>query len=270
MEAARQSVPARRIVLLLINIFTLCITLVMNVLAQSLPLNGLRTDEISALYPNLFVPAGFTFTIWALIYFLLIVNQVYQIATVRNHESGHMIELLGNLLFAVHLLNASWIAVWHYLYTFVPASVAVMLLLLVFLSLLYVRAREHCSTLLERIMVLFPFSIYLGWIMVAAVANIAAALSTIVPETLRAYEPYITIGTLVIVALLYLIITLTQKDIWIPAVGIWALYGIYSRHVSEGAYPMIARTSLYLIGTIALGVLITLLIKGRHASQEES
>ena len=47
--------------------------LVLNGLANGLPLNGSTTAELSARYPNLFVPAGSTFAIWGLIYLLLIV-----------------------------------------------------------------------------------------------------------------------------------------------------------------------------------------------------
>ena len=42
--------------------------LIVNVLANAVPLNGLRTGEVAALYPNLFTPAGITFGIWSVIY----------------------------------------------------------------------------------------------------------------------------------------------------------------------------------------------------------
>jgi len=43
-----------------------------NALANILPINGYNTGQISAFYPNAFVPAGFTFSIWGVIYLLLL------------------------------------------------------------------------------------------------------------------------------------------------------------------------------------------------------
>ena len=56
----------------IINVFALMLTLTINALANILPINGMNTGELSALYPSLFTPAGFTFSIWSVIYLLLI------------------------------------------------------------------------------------------------------------------------------------------------------------------------------------------------------
>jgi translocator protein len=48
------------------------IMIFMNYLANALPLGGRTTGELSTQYPNLFVPAGITFSIWGLIYLLLL------------------------------------------------------------------------------------------------------------------------------------------------------------------------------------------------------
>ena len=53
------------------NIIGFVLVIIMNTLANTLPINGFTTGELSALYPNLFVPAGFTFSIWGVIYLLL-------------------------------------------------------------------------------------------------------------------------------------------------------------------------------------------------------
>jgi hypothetical protein len=55
------------------NIVTLVITVIVNFLAVLLPLNGRTTQELSDSYPNLFVPAGYVFSIWSVIYILLII-----------------------------------------------------------------------------------------------------------------------------------------------------------------------------------------------------
>ncbi len=47
-----------------INVVLFAGMLVMNYLANALPLNNKTTGELSDSFPNLFVPAGLTFSIW--------------------------------------------------------------------------------------------------------------------------------------------------------------------------------------------------------------
>ena len=61
------------------NLTGFVLVLVMNYLANALPLAGRSTGAISDLYPNLFAPAGFTFAIWGIIYLLLLLFIIYQI-----------------------------------------------------------------------------------------------------------------------------------------------------------------------------------------------
>ena len=51
---------------------------IVNFLATSLPINNRSTGAISDAYPNLFAPAGLTFSIWGLIYLLLAGYVIYQ------------------------------------------------------------------------------------------------------------------------------------------------------------------------------------------------
>ncbi|MBK7809280.1 MAG: hypothetical protein IPJ51_23795 [Saprospiraceae bacterium] len=61
-----------------LNIISVVVALTLNFLAVSLPLNNKTTGELSDAYPNYFVPAGFTFSIWGIIYLLLIAFMLYQ------------------------------------------------------------------------------------------------------------------------------------------------------------------------------------------------
>jgi hypothetical protein len=71
------------------NIVLFAIMVVMNYLANALPLNDKTTGELSDSYPNLFVPAGITFSIWGIIYLLILGYCILQFkdsnqATVSN------------------------------------------------------------------------------------------------------------------------------------------------------------------------------------------
>ena len=63
------------------------LVIVVNGMANGVPLGGRTTGEISAAYPTLFTPAGFTFGIWGLIYTLLTCFVIYQALPAQRNSS---------------------------------------------------------------------------------------------------------------------------------------------------------------------------------------
>ena len=57
--------------------FTYIAMVIVNFLANGLPINNRSTGQISDTYPNLFAPAGPAFSIWGLIYILLGIYVLY-------------------------------------------------------------------------------------------------------------------------------------------------------------------------------------------------
>ena len=91
---------------------SLVIVLVVNILANSLPINGITTGEISDQFPILFVPAGYVFSIWGLIYLALIGFTIYTLTPKgRNNE---MIDSIAGWFVAANLFNTAWVFLWHY------------------------------------------------------------------------------------------------------------------------------------------------------------
>ncbi|MBN1927803.1 MAG: tryptophan-rich sensory protein [Prolixibacteraceae bacterium] len=149
----------------IINVILFAFMLVMNYLANALPLNGKTTGQLSAEYPNLFVPAGLTFSIWGVIYLLLLVFCIVQFFGINN-------EIVGKIgwLFAIScLLNGLWIFAWHY--QNLPISLIIMLGLLITLILINVQLKPLPMGLFKA-----AFGIYLGWICIATIANTTALL----------------------------------------------------------------------------------------------
>jgi hypothetical protein len=151
-----------------------------NALANYLPINGYNTGDVSAFYPNKFVPDGFTFSIWSIIYLWLIVFVGYATNILIwlpgvDHRYDRIVSILP-LFWVTCLLNALWIVSWHYLYVLV--SLMIMLALLVTLILIYNRFKRHPAHPRKRDhqLVELPFIIYLGWISVATIANTTAVL----------------------------------------------------------------------------------------------
>jgi tryptophan-rich sensory protein len=137
----------------------------MNYLANSLPLNNKTTGELSDSFPNLFVPAGITFSIWGIIYLLLAAYCVLQF-TGSDQESISRISWLFGISC---LLNALWIVFWHY--EKLPLSLLVMIAILVVLILINILIKGLPFGLIK-----IAFGIYLGWICIATIANVTALL----------------------------------------------------------------------------------------------
>ncbi len=224
----------------------LIVVLTVNALANLLPINGLNTGEVSALYPSLFTPAGFTFSIWSVIYLLLI---GFVFVQWRILSTPYFTEL--SLWFLLSsLANVSWILTWHYVYIY--ASVLIMLVLLFSLTKLFLLIHSaEIKAPSEKVFIKLPFTFYLSWICVATIANIAALLVSLSWEGGFLSPTIWTMTMMTIASALGIFISRRYDEPSFIIVLIWALYGIYSKwHGSEN--NRIAETAL--IEVIVLAV----------------
>jgi hypothetical protein len=148
-----------------LNILFFVGMVVMNYLANALPLNGVNTGELSDRFPNLFVPAGVTFSIWGVIYLLLLLFCVLQFFG----SNQTMVAQIGWLFAISCIFNALWIVCWHY--GQLPLSLLVMLGLLGTLIFINLRLTGQPNGIIKA-----AFGIYLGWICIATIANFTALL----------------------------------------------------------------------------------------------
>lgn len=139
--------------------------IVMNYLANSLPLNGKTTGDISDAWPNLFTPAGVTFSIWGVIYILLVIFCVIQFTT--SYQVA--ISRVGWLFGLSCVFNALWIVAWHY--ERLPLSLILMAGLLICLIWINIFIRDLPDGFIKA-----GFGVYLGWICIATIANITVLL----------------------------------------------------------------------------------------------
>ena len=247
----------------ILNVLGFILVITLNTLANTLPINGYNTGELSGRYPNLFVPAGFTFSIWGVIYLLLLGFVIYQFT--RPARQSEVPRRIGPWFFLSCLFNASWILAWHYL---LPGlSLLIMLALLGSLILIY--QRVYSSPRLEvkgaRWWVELPFSIYLGWITVATIANTTAVLVDVGWGGWGIPEPAWTVVMIAVAIGIGLWFTLRQSDVFYPLVVVWALIGIIARRTSEMAegYSMVIVIAAAVgIGLLVAGVVRKALQKG--------
>lgn len=213
--------------LAVLNSLALAGVLMVNALANILPINGMNTGEVSALYPSLFTPAGITFSIWSIIYLLLIGFVLLQWLRVKK-ENTRVYREISFLFILSCLFNMTWILAWHYLVVWL--SVGIMLGLLVTLILIFLKLeKQPAKGLADYAFIKLPFTIYLAWICVATIANLSTAL---VSENWNGgflSEEYWTIVLMGIATALAFYITLRFIKPAFSAVVSWALIGIFLR-----------------------------------------
>lgn len=261
----------KRVLLVSLNTAGLVLALVMNALANAVPLNGRNTGEISDSIPNLFVPAGITFSIWGLIYALLIILVIYQIRTAAaSADPNPPIDRLGIWFFISCLANASWIITWHW--QLLWGSLVIMLILLCSLIVMHTRIRreffEHEIGLPFKFAVSLPISIYLGWITVATIANVTALLVSLGWNRFGLSEEFWTVGMIAIATIVYLLGIVLRRDIWFAAVGVWALAGIYLKRTSLEVDHVESVIIAAIIGMVALsaGIIVRIMLSAHKKS----
>src|SRR5690606_18257634 len=129
--------------------------------------------EISDRFPIRFVPEGYVFSIWGLIYLGLIVFALYQASPARR--GNQLLDHIAPAYWLASLANSTWILLWHY-EQFV-LTILVMLVLLDSLIYIYRNGAASKGDGLFRWCVQIPYSVYLGWVSVATIANASQVLT---------------------------------------------------------------------------------------------
>ena len=226
----------------ILNFLAFLVVIIVNGLANTLPLGGNTTGELSALYPNLFVPAALTFAIWGVIYLTVGIFIIYQARDFFSKQKISMpyLESIGWLFIVSCLANMSWIFAWHYRQ--VLLSLVAMLVLLFSLIMIYIRldiGKEQVNSA-TRYCVHLPFSLYLGWITVATIANITAVLVHYNWQGWGLSEIFWTILVILAGTIIALINIIQRGDIVYSVVILWAYLGIIIKRYSTGDPPLMA------------------------------
>jgi hypothetical protein len=222
-----------------INLILFAGMVVMNYLANALPLNNKTTGALSDSFPNLFVPAGITFSIWGIIYLLLIIYCVIQF----TGSNQAVIENIGWFFGISCILNALWIVFWHY--GKLPASLIVMVGLLISLIYINLYIKELPYGFIKA-----AFGIYLGWICIAAIANVTALL---VQYGWNGFGISEEIWTIIMISAGVVITALTLVRLMNPFIGlsvIWAFAGIIVKRNED--YRSIVITAAVAIAIVTI------------------
>lgn len=230
--------------------------IIVNGLANILPINGQNTGQVSNYYKNLFAPAAITFAIWGIIYVLLAGHTLYQLGIFRGNKS----EIKSNLLHKVgiyfsisSIANGAWIFSWHY--HMIPLSMVFMIVILVYLILITKEINEHELSIRKKIFIKLPFSVYFGWITVAAIANLVTLFVSLGWNSFGTTEWVWTAIVILVGAIIGSAITIKNRDVAYGLVILWAYIGILNKHISQDGFA-----SLYPAIIVTVSVCIVLLI----------
>jgi len=253
------------LILSILNLLGFLGTVAVNALANVLPINNITTGALSDLYPNLFVPAGLTFAIWGLIYVLLGIFVIYPLipSVRRDPQKVDFVQKIGPLFFISCLANIGWIFAWHY--QILPLSLIFMLILLGCLLFIYLRLNVGKSetTRAERYFAHLPFSVYLGWITIATIANVTALLVNINWNTWGLSEQFWAVAVIIVGIAIALSMLFTRKDIYYSLVVAWALLGILLKRLSVATVPDQSVVIVTIVGLVLItgGVVAQLIRK---------
>jgi benzodiazapine receptor len=229
-----------------INIVAFIAMLVVNGLAGSTTLlNGMTSADVSNMYPTLVTPAGFTFAIWGIIYALLMLFVVYQ-ALPRNRDDLFL-NKIGVLFALSSVFNICWLFLWHY--NLITYSLILMFALLVSLILVYLRLDigKAAVSLREMALVQLPFSVYLGWISIATIANVSVVLTAVGWDGFGVDATTWAVAIICVTLLLSFAMLAARKDIAFCFVVVWALIGILVKQSENESIILTSEIGIVLI-----------------------
>ena len=256
-----------------VMLLALLAMLTVNALSSILPINGVTPKEVSDRYPNLFVPASLAFSIWGVIYILVIAYTLYVLGLFRRRDDAVNATLLNRtaIVFTISsLLNLSWVIAWHY----GQVVLCFILLALFLISMIDMRLIIHAQEPLsvkEKWFVRLPFSVYFGWITIATIAGAVALLVGIGFNGLGLSEATWTILVLIVGAAIGIATALRFRDIPYLLVLVWAYANILSNHLSPtgfaGVYTGVIITLIASLTAFA-AVIVLLLVKQAKAAKQ--
>jgi len=238
-----------------INGVAFVLTVVVNGLAGgTTSIGGKLTAEVSDANPTLITPAGYVFSIWGIIYILLGIFVIFQALPDQEGKGYH--EKIGWLFALSSLLNIAWLFLWQFEY--LSLSVVLMFLLLVTLIAIYLRLNIGKSTvpLHEKLAVHTPFSVYLGWITIASIANVAVTLVSVGWDGFGISQETWATLIIIIALIITLLVIAMRRDIAYGLVIIWAFSGIA---VKQGENQTIVTLLEVSVGIIVIAFVLSVI-----------
>ncbi len=231
-------------------------TLFINTLGALGLINGLSQKQISDMYITLITPSPATFSIWSVIYSLLIISMIVMIVKKDDSYYRRAIDEITVLFRISCLLNIAWIVAFSYVQ--IELSTLFILGFVITLSMICLKLRK--IQVGKRLLLPLTFGLYTGWLFIATVVNIAAALVKLKWNGFGISDDKWAIIILIIAIILVFLVLLRNRNASFPLPIAWAYFGIYqflkAPEGFKGQFGLLEITSLagmaVLIGMAAI------------------
>ncbi len=209
------------------NIIAFVATVFVNYLSNTGAINNTTIGDISDASKNLFTPAGYAFSIWGIIYLMLLGFVIYQSRSLFTKVRDDEFIIKTGWWFVLSCFsNMMWITFW--LYGFMEFSIlAIFVLLFSLLKIVMQNRMELWDAPISVIALLWwPFVFYSGWVTVASIANVAAYLKSMDWNAWGFSEVSWAITMIIIAGIINLVVTWKRNMREFALVGVWALAAI--------------------------------------------
>jgi hypothetical protein len=226
--------------------------MIVNWLSVIGDINGVTTAAVSDAHKTLFTPEGYTFSIWGIIYLLLLVYVLFQLFSKELGRAGKHAKIAYWFVVSC-IANIGWIFAWHY--GQIVVSAIVMLVLLYCLTRIMSLTADIERSVGTIFTMELPFGLYAGWITVAAIANIAAMLLDIGWDGFGVPHYIWFIIVLLLATFIVIAATRDTHNIAYPAAVIWGLTGILVPYLPGFTFD-VQNDSMWMVLTLGLSLLI--------------
>lgn len=212
-----------------LNFFAYVFMVIMNYLSVAIPFGGLNPEGVSEKYSTLIMPSNITFSIWALIYGLLAIYAFYSFF-VGNSKlvNNEILDMVAVAFFLSCIFNSFWLVAFQY----EKLWLSLILMLGLLSSLIYISGKADINffTRLDfsKAVIFIPISIYLGWVSVATILNVATFLVSLGFSGGTLAVP-LSIAVLLVAGLLSFLAVYLKNNFLFSSAVTWALFGIFSR-----------------------------------------
>jgi hypothetical protein len=253
----------------IIVILAFFIMILVNVISFYKPF-GLRSiAEVSAINPTLLTPADFSFSIWGIIYLLLFAFVIYQLGILGRNRLKNEKEILHQAritLILTSFMNAAWVAAW--IYDYMALSVILILSILIVLRIFTNQLRREYLQGREKLLVRMPFSIYFGWITLAAALNIVILMISVQWNLFGLGKSLRIVIAMIVITFAGACWMLRNHDIIYGFTLIWGYIGILVKHISpdgwKGEYPAAIISTIVGIAVIMGGICYLLVLRKKR------